>query len=431
MEKKKRRVNGKKVMIVFGIILAVFVVIGIAGTIANKVYIKNAVEYIKTFEPATPQEKLTIEKDTDGYYTIISDRDVKIVQLTDIHLGGGWMSKKDDYKVINTIAAMITEEKPDIVIATGDISYPVPFTAGTFNNQSAARIFATLMETLDVTWTVTFGNHDSEIYSTYNREKMGEFYSSDEWKNCLYLMDDESIDGVGNSVIKVKNSKGVITQALFTIDSNDYPKENKFAGIVAGFTGNYDNIHENQIDWYKATCEKLNADNKAFIENTFEGDEQTQLLQKYGLVKSLVFMHIPPTEYQQAWDEFKANGYKDTENVKYYYGTLGEKVCHPRNDDQFFETALELGSTQGMFVGHDHINIFSLEYKGIRLTYGMSIDYVAYGKIDTVGTQRGCTVITVKPDGTFDCYPENYYQDKYVSSDKEEVTMQVLNEEFN
>lgn len=431
MEKKKRRVNGKKVMIVFGIILAVFVVIGIAGTIANKVYIKNAVEYIKTFEPATPQEKLTIEKDTDGYYTIISDRDVKIVQLTDIHLGGGWMSKKDDYKVINTIAAMITEEKPDIVIATGDISYPVPFTAGTFNNQSAARIFATLMETLDVTWTVTFGNHDSEIYSTYNREKMGEFYSSDEWKNCLYLMDDESIDGVGNSVIKVKNSKGVITQALFTIDSNDYPKENKFAGIVAGFTGNYDNIHENQIDWYKATCEKLNADNKAFIEKTFEGDEQTQLLQKYGLVKSLVFMHIPPTEYQQAWDEFKANGYKDTENVKYHYGTLGEKVCHPRNDDQFFETALELGSTQGMFVGHDHINIFSLEYKGIRLTYGMSIDYVAYGKIDTVGTQRGCTVITVKPDGTFDCYPENYYQDKYVSSDKEEVTMQVLNEEFN
>lgn len=431
MEKKKRRVNGKKVMIVFGIVLAVFVVIGIAGTIANKVYIKNAVEYIKTFEPATPQEKLTIEKDTDGYYTIISDRDVKIVQLTDIHLGGGWMSKKDDYKVINTIAAMITEEKPDIVIATGDISYPVPFTAGTFNNQSAARIFATLMETLDVTWTVTFGNHDSEIYSTYNREKMGEFYSSDEWKNCLYLMDDESIDGVGNSVIKVKNSKGVITQALFTIDSNDYPKENKFAGIVAGFTGNYDNIHENQIDWYKATCEKLNADNKAFIEKTFEGDEQTQLLQKYGLVKSLVFMHIPPTEYQQAWDEFKANGYKDTENVKYHYGTLGEKVCHPRNDDQFFETALELGSTQGMFVGHDHINIFSLEYKGIRLTYGMSIDYVAYGKIDTVGTQRGCTVITVKPDGTFDCYPENYYQDKYVSSDKEEVTMQVLNEEFN
>ena len=40
--------NGKKVMKVFGIILAVFVLIGVAGTIANKVYIKNTLEYVKT-----------------------------------------------------------------------------------------------------------------------------------------------------------------------------------------------------------------------------------------------------------------------------------------------------------------------------------------------------------------------------------------------
>ena len=90
--------NGKKVMKVFGIILAVFVLIGVAGTIANKVYIKNTLEYVKTFGSATPQDKLTVEADTDGYYTIISDRDVKVLQLTDIHLGGGWMSKKDDLK---------------------------------------------------------------------------------------------------------------------------------------------------------------------------------------------------------------------------------------------------------------------------------------------------------------------------------------------
>lgn len=429
MKKKKR--SGKKTMKVLGIILLVFVIIGIAGTIANRVYIKNTLEYINAFEPVVLEDKLAVEKDADGYYTIISDRDVKVLQLTDVHLGGGWMAKKDDLKTINAVATMVATEKPDLVITTGDISYPIPFTAGAFNNQYAARIFATLMEKLGVHWTVTFGNHDSEIYSTYSREEMGNFYSSDEWKNCLFLKGDENVDGYGNSVIKVKNNDGVITQALITMDSNDYPKENKLAGIVAGLTGNYDNIHENQIAWYKATCEKLNADNKAFIENNFVNDEQAQLLEKYGLVKSLVFMHIPPAEYQQAWDEFKANGYKDTENTKYHYGTLGEKVCHPTNEDKFFETALEIGSTQGMFVGHDHINIFSLEYKGIRLTYGMSIDYVAYGKIDTKGSQRGCTVITVKPDGSFDCYPENYYQDKYVNPDKEEVTMQVLNEEFN
>ncbi len=424
---KAKKKNGKKVVKAIGIILAVIVVIGIATIIANKVYINNTIEYIKTLSSVEKSDRLQVEKDADGYYTIISDRDIKVVQLTDVHLGGGWMSKKDDRKAINAVAAMILEEKPDIVITTGDISFPVPFSAGTFNNQYAARIFATLMETLDVHWTVTFGNHDSEVYSIYNREKMEEFYSSDEWKNCLFQKDNESIDGCGNNVIKIKNSDGIITQALFTIDSNDYPRKS----FIDGITGNYDNIHENQIAWYKSTCEKLNAENTKFIEEKYADVEKEEMHSNFGIVKSLVFMHIPPAEYQTAWDEFKANGYKDTENVKYYYGTLGENVCAPATDDLFFETALELGSTQGMFVGHDHINIFSLDYKGIRLTYGMSIDYVAYSKIDKRGTQRGCTVITVKPDGTFDCYLENYYQDKYVNPDKEQVTMQQLNEEFN
>jgi hypothetical protein len=428
MKKKGNKKMGLKILIVMVVAIVIF---GIASTFANKQNIKKLTEYASSLDSVVSEDRVDVSKDSDGCYVITTDRDLKILQITDIHIGGGWMTQKDDLRTVKTVASMILAEKPDIVFATGDISYPVPFLAGTFNNLYAAEIFATLMETLDVYWIPTFGNHDSEIYSIYNRNEVGDFYEREEWKNCLFQKGDENIDGVSNSIIKVKNSDGVITQALFTIDTNDYPQENKFAGIVAGVTGNYDNIHENQIEWYKASCEKLNTENKSFIESTFEGDEKEQLLENFSLVKSLVFMHIPPVEYAEAWEEFKNNGYKDTENVKYYYGTLGEKVCPPTNDDLFFETAVEMKSTQGIFVGHDHINIFSMEYKGIRLTYGMSIDYIAYGKIDKVGTQRGCTVITLKPDGTFDCYPENYYQDKYVNSDKEEVTMQQLNEDFN
>ncbi len=419
------------VLKILAIILGVFVVIGISFTIANKISIGKMTDYISNIEKISVEDPVTVAKDSEGFYTITTDRDLKIMQLTDLHIGGGVMSQKDDKKVIHAIVSMVKEEKPDVVIISGDISYPVPFTAFTFNNQYAATICATLMEQLGVYWTPTFGNHDSEIYSIYNREKMGDFYADEKWENCLFLKGDENISGYGNNVIKVKNSDGVITQALFTIDSNDYPKENPFTGIVAGFTGNYDNIHEEQIEWYKKACENLNAENKAVIEKLSDESKKAENLEKYGLVKSLVFMHIPPVEYADAWNEFKNNGYKDTENVKYFYGTQGEKVCHPRVDDNFFETAVEMKSTQGMFVGHDHINIFSVEYKGIRLTYGMSIDYVAYGDIDEVGTQRGCTMITVKPDGSFDCHPENYYQDKYENPDKEKVTMQVLNEEFN
>lgn len=424
MKKSKK----KKAVKTICIILAVLVVLVCANMIANKIYVNNTIEFVQSFDSVTVDDRLPIEKDGNGNWTFTSDRDLKIVQITDIHIGGGWLSAKTDKKAINAVASMISAEKPDLVVATGDISFPVPFLAATFNNQYSARIFASLMESLGVYWVPTLGNHDAESYSIYSREKMGEFYSSEEFKNCLFQIGDENIDGYGNSVINVKNSDGVITQSLFTIDSNAYPK-----GSFLGLTGGYDNIHQNQIDWYKKTCEQLTADNTKFIEEKFQGDEKADMLAKFGSVKSLVFMHIPPVEYAEAWEEFKANEYADTENIKYYYGTLGEPVCNPAEDDAFFETAVELGSTQGIFCGHDHINIFSMEYKGIRLTYGMSIDYLAYGGISKLGSQRGCTVITVKPDGSFDCVAENYYQDKYQSllGEKEEISMQQLNEEFN
>ena len=116
--------------------------------------------------------------------------------------------------------------------------------------------------------------------------------------------------------------------------------------------------------------------------------------------------------------------------VKYKFGTAGEtgKVVYCGiGEDDLFETFLELGSTQAVFCGHDHLNNFSVEYKGIRLTYGMSVDYLAYPGIYKLGTQRGCTVITVKTDGELGIDAMSYYDPKYVSQyDKEPVTMQEL-----
>ena len=78
-----------------------------------------------------------------------------------------------------------------------------------------------------------------------------------------------------------------------------------------------------------------------------------------------------------------------------------------------FETMIELGSTKGMFFGHDHLNNIVLEYQGIKLSYGYSVDYFAYSGIASVGSQRGCTIINCKTDTSFEIIHENYYQDKY------------------
>ena len=146
--------------------------------------------------------------------------------------------------------------------------------------------------------------------------------------------------------------------------------------------------------------------------------------------KSTVFLHIPFAEYKTAWDEYAANGYADTENVKWNYGVGGEKdpvVYHGVYEDNFFETMVELQSTDSVFCGHDHLNNFSLNYKGIDLAYSYSVDYLAYVGISKLGSQRGCTVMNIAPDGTMEKTIENYYQDKYVSQyEKEEVTMQKL-----
>ncbi len=63
---------------------------------------------------------------------------------------------------------------------------------------------------------------------------------------------------------------------------------------------------------------------------------------------------------------------------------------------------LELKSTTGTFCGHDHYNNMSLEYKGIRLTYGMSIDYLAMPGIEYDNKQRGAELITLHSDSSWD-----------------------------
>ena len=407
----------KKAGKIFIIIAVVIAVIAAATAVTNYVLLQKNIERAETFGRVEIEEQLVPVKDENGHWTFTADRDIKVLQLTDVHIGGGYLSAKKDKMALNCVAAMVTAEKPDLVVISGDISYPVPFQAGTFNNLSSARIFARLMEQLGVYWTVSFGNHDTESYSYYNREKISDFYSDDSFKYCIYESGPENVDGYGNQVINVKNSEGIITQSVYVFDSHSYV-DGDFLGIM----WKYDNIHDNQVEWYRSTVKALNEQNNAVLRSL--GREEN------SAIKSVAFLHIPLTEQRDAWYEYAQNGFTDTENVKYHYGVAGESgrvVYSGMGEDGLFEAMLELGSTKAVFCGHDHYNSFSVDYKGIRLTYSLSIDYLAYSGISKEGTQRGCTVVTLSPDGSFSCEAENYYQEKYVSLyEKEDVEMQTF-----
>ena len=406
----------KKIVIIFGCILfSVALLVG-GLAVANKINEQTMHEYINTFGAVEYENQLTPEFDEDGVAYFVTDEDFKILQLTDIHIGGGILSAEKDKKALNAVAAMITAEKPDLVVLTGDMAATYPH-AGTLNNRYSHEFVIRLMENLGVYWTVTFGNHDSEIYNTLVRSEVADLYEDESLEYCLFNRGPENIFGECNHVINVRNGKGLVTKSIVMMDSNSYTDEDPL-----GLRWIYDNIHQDQIDWYKDTINSLNEYNSNLLDSIPES-ERPENVENYTTVQSLLFIHIPLMETRDAYDEYLTAG-GDTDTVKFLRGKIGESApyVYPSNEeDQMFETILELNSTKAVFYGHDHLNNAVMDYKGVLLTYGFSVDYFAYSGIDKIGSQRGCTVINCSPDTTFEIIHENYYQDKYQPLYEKEV----------
>ncbi len=411
------KTKSKRIKKAFLVLIAVIAVVAIVSAVVNICMVNSLLKKGSSYNKVEIEEQLVPEKDENGNWVFTTDRDFKVLHLTDIHIGGGWISNGKDKMALNAVAAMVTSEKPDLVIATGDIAYPVPYQAGTFNNKSGAKAFANLMESLGVYWDITFGNHDTEAYSYFNRKAISEFYSDNDFKYCLYQAGADDVDGYGNHVIEVKNTEGLITQAFFLMDSHSYTN-----GDIIGIMWKYDNIHDNQVEWYKSEIQRMNKENE-------------KITKEKETVKSLAFFHIPLVEMKDAWTEFQENDFKDSVNFKYVEGFIGEtgkRVFCGVGEDKLFEAMLEMDSTKAMFNGHDHLNNTTFEYKGITFSYGYSVDYLAYSGISKVGSQRGCTLITCKPDTTFEIEKFNFYSDRYDIDGftREDVTMQFENVKY-
>ena len=384
----------------------------ILGIIAllNKISEGSMNKYIDSFDAVAYEDRLEPSLDGHGNYYFTTDGDFKVMHLTDIHIVGSIFTSGKDKKALNAVAAMVSAEKPDLVVITGDISFAVPY-LGTVNNAYAHGYFIRLMERLGVYWTVTFGNHDSEKYNFHNRAAVAAMYSDEALERCLFSAGPADIYGECNHVINVKNTLGAVTRSFIMIDTNAYTDNDPL-----GLGWEYDHIKEDQIEWYRGVIGLYTKENEAIL-----GSNES------ATPPSMLFMHIPIREVKAAYDEYIEAERSDTDNVKYLGGNDGEDdqvVYCPENDEEMFETVLELGSTDAMFYGHDHLNNFVLEYKGVTLSYGHSIDYSAYFGIAKKGYQRGCSVVLCASDGSFTVTHENYYQDKYEPLyEKEKVDM--------
>lgn len=334
--------------------------------------------YINSIPVVAHQRQEISYDEESGIYTITAQNDsFKILHLTDIHLGGSLYSLYKDLKALHAVYKEIAYTKPDLVIVTGDLTFPMGIMSMSLNNSAPVGQFAAFMRNIGIPWAFTYGNHDTESLATLSEQDLDALYRSLSYKTSgtlLYPYIQPEITGRNNQMIEIRNRDGSLMQALFLIDSNAY--------TGTGFN-TYDYIHDDQVDWYATEVARLNY-------------------QEGHTISSMVFFHIPLQEYRTAYELYE----QKSSQVTYFFGENGEemidKVCCSDYPSKLFDTICALGSTKAVFCGHDHYNNMPLEYRGIRLTYGMSIDYLAMPGIEYDTAQRGAELITLHTDGRFE-----------------------------
>ena len=355
--------------------LAIVILVGGYTFMSRETYYTQP--YINSL-PVVEHRANTIEyNEESGVYTITgSGEDFRILHLTDIHLGNSLFSARQDIKALTACYTLIENSHPDLVLVTGDLSFPLGIMSMSFNNSAPVYQFAAFMRNLGIPWAFTYGNHDTESLASMDKEALNDVFLSLSYKTSgtlLYPYVQPEVTGRNNQLIELRNADGNINTALFLIDSNAYTGK----GINV-----YDYIHDDQVDWYTEEVERLNAE---------AGRE----------IPSMIFFHIPLQQYRTAYELYEAG----SDEVTYFFGVNGEKminkVCCSDYPSSLFDRAREIGC-EAMFCGHDHYNNMSLEYEGVRLTYGMSIDYLAMPGIENDTEQRGGELITIRTDGNWD-----------------------------
>lgn len=260
-----------------------------------------------------------------------AESDCKVLQIADLH---EWMFVEDGMKVKETlkpaterfINALLEQEKPDLVVLSGDNAFPLN-TFAEFLFKITLKTygrFATIMEERQQPWTLTFGNHDSECLCSKKQilEEMAKYQyfvggleDGENYSEYHVERNDENsyLDArYGNFHIPVKNKKGEIFYQIILLDSGSY------AGTPAPEGAPYRYVTDDMVDWYLEKQEGL--------EN----------------VPSLIFTHIPLFEHKEAYEQGRDQ--------------TGQWGGFSPSDTRstLFERALAVGNLKGIMVGHNH-----------------------------------------------------------------------------
>lgn len=362
-KEKVKKIHSKKFYIrlgcLFVLLIALFTFFLSTWFCGDKSTLNYISAYDYTYESNT---NIEVTKYPDLNYAEINNKTgepLKILQLTDIHLGCGFLTINLDKKVINEVFKCVDAVNPDIIVVTGDALSAIYITSGTRNTYLQLDALIMLLEKLGRPYTFCFGNHDGA--GTATKEYIAKKLESA--PNSFFLCGEKNVTGEGNYYVKILDN-GILTSSLILMDSGT---RNFFY---------YEGVSKDQVEWYERTVNTL-KDEKSDITN-------------------LLFMHIPIPEYSTFYDKWKSGD----ENYVLNLGEKFESVSSGRQNG-LYEKMKELDSTKWVFCGHDHKNNFAITEKStdITLCYGMSMDYTAYPTLKFKTAQRGANVITINNFG--------------------------------
>ena len=324
-------------------------------------------------------------------YELPQGRAARILQLTDSHLGFGLLSRKKDTMALAAMKELIERTQPDLIVFTGDQIFPYLPKAGTMDNRRQSRRFLDFMDSFEIPYTLIMGNHDTELGSRLNRKELGQFWTTGRYS--IFAEGPEDIFGIGNYMLRLTRN-GRLSYIFAMLDSNMYRD--------GWFYSGFDCVHADQSHWCMQEIIKAAAEGaKAAEEGAKAAEEDADGASD---LQAFIFLHMPPKEFREAYEKMKLGD----ESVRYHFGSIGERDEYfgiSRYEGDLFERALECRYVKGLFCGHDHLNTISLTYKGIRMTYGMSIDCLGYKGITESFIQRGATLIELPENGGFTVRP--------------------------
>lgn len=316
-------------------------------------------------------------------------REFRILQLTDTQIIDPGQSRYPERigdttpitdeslyeEVFYYIEEAIKRTDPDLIIMTGDIVY------GEFDDSGEILCkIVDYMESFDIPWAPVWGNHDNESTKGVTWQ-CAQFENAE---HCLFKRGE--VTGNSNYTIGVKQGDRLI-KVIYMMDSNgcgngksysympsfgEYNQDEKIV-TAAGF-GN------SQLEWLDTTC--------------------TNITNSLGYTPSkFAAFHIPIKEYS---DAATIKGYQSSDAQKEFYirdesgedfGKKYESIRGMNVPD--FWMLLKKHSFDGVFVGHNHTNNFSIVYDGIRLTCGLKTGEHDRNRND----MKGGTLITVAAGG--------------------------------